>query len=128
MQRTFFKALDREFEVLGMKGKWVAIFLISVGACIVLAIILGSIFGSTVGVVSAILLVVLSFLVCMLVQARLPSRQIGKAVLSGKVSGWVIRRETLCRILLEDKNYAPMKKLRKMASNRLDRKDDEPLI
>ena len=109
MNRPFYKSLDREFEIFGMKGRWVKIFLMAAGVSLVFGIIVGSVMGSGIGVVTVIIAVAVSFFVCLTMQSRTPGRQVGRAMLAGKTSGWVLRRETLGRIILEDRRYDEVK-------------------
>ena len=109
MNRPFYKSLDREFEIFGIKGRWVKLFLIAAGSSVVLGIIVGAMSTSGIGVVTVIVCVALAFFGCLTMQARLPGRQVQKAALSGRMPGWVIRRETLGRIILKDARYGKVK-------------------
>lgn len=111
MDCDFYKSLDREFELFGIKGRWVRIFLIGAGASIATGLVVGFLTSAGIGIVVVIVFAVLDFLGCMLLQGRLPSRQVEKAKLSGRTQCWVLRRETLSRILLPDENYVKVKNL-----------------
>lgn len=111
MECEFYKSLDREFEVFGIKGHWVKNFLLIAGAVITLGIILGFVFTSGVAVAFIVVCLGLDFLFCLSMQTKLPSRQVVRTRLSARSEGWVLRRETLCRILLEDPMYSEVKKI-----------------
>ena len=111
MNRPFYKSLDKEFELFGIKGRWVRLFLYAAAASLVVGVVVGFATTSGIGVVTVIVLVVLSFFACLTIQARIPGRQVPRVLLSGKVSGWVVRRETLSRIVLEDGRYDAVKKI-----------------
>lgn len=111
MTRPFYKSLDREFELFGIKGRWVKIFLIAAGISVVTGVIAGSVTTSGIGIVTVIILIAVSFFLCLTVQSRIPSRQVSKAMIGKKIQGWVIRRESLSRILLEDPRYDEVKAL-----------------
>lgn len=111
MECEFYKSLDREFEVFGIRGHWVKNFLLLSGGIVVVGIFLGFVFTSGVAVAFILVCLGLDFLFCLSMQTKLPSRQVVRARLSSKSEGWVIRRETLCRILLEDPMYSEVKKI-----------------
>lgn len=110
MRVPFYKSLDREFELLGIKGMWVYIVLVGAGASVILGFIFGAALGSGIGIAIAVIGFAVCFFGAVMLQVKTPSRQIGKKLISSKVSGWVIRRETLSRILLEDPTYLELKK------------------
>lgn len=112
MRVAFYKSLDREFEIFGIKGRWIQIVLIGAGASVVLGFIVGTIMGSAIGIATTVVGVAVVFFGSVTFQVKVPSRQIDKTLLSSKVSGWVIRRETLSRILLEDARYQEVKEER----------------
>lgn len=109
MRVSFYKSLDREFELLGIKGRWLHLVLVGVGASVVLGFIVGTAMGSGIGIATAVIGVALVFFGTITFQVKLPSRQIDKAFLASKSKGWVVRRETLSRILLEDRRYGEVK-------------------
>lgn len=102
MRIPFYKSLDREFEIFGIKGRWVYAVLIGAGISVLLGFIVGSVMGSGIGIVTAIVGAAVVFFGAVTFQVKIPSRQIDKALISSKCSGWVIRRETLSRIVLDD--------------------------
>ena len=110
MRVTFYKSLDREFELVGIKGRWIHLVLAGAGAAVVLGFIVGSVAGSGAGIVTAVVGVALVFFGSITFQVKIPSRQIDKTLIASKASGWVIRRETLSRILLDDPRYNEVKK------------------
>lgn len=102
MQRPFYKSLDREFEIFGIKGKWVSILITAAAVSVGIGLVIGFILGTGMAIVSIILLIVLAVIGCMMMQTNIPSRQVKKAKISSRMEGWVIRRETLSRMLLPD--------------------------
>lgn len=100
MTISFAKSLDRPVDVFGIKGRWLGIFIALVGVSVVLAIIVGSVVSSGTGVCVAILLAVASFVFCLMMQGRVPARQVSKYRASVKIYPFVARHESLCRILL----------------------------
>ena len=108
MRVPFYKSLDREFELLGIKGRWLHVVLVGAAASVVLGFIVGSIAGTGAGIVTAVVGVAVVFFGTITLQVKMPSRQIDKTLLSSKAGGWVLRRETLSRILLDDPRYEEM--------------------
>lgn len=105
MVRPFFKSLDRQVDILGLRGKWITLFLVCAGASIILGVTVGFILTAGFGIGTVIFFIVLSFLLCMTMQSGIPSRRIDR-VLFGKDPGRVVtRRETLTRILYKDEKY-----------------------
>lgn len=102
MRVPFYKSLDREFELFGVKGRWVTMVLLGAGISLALGIIVGNISSSIIGIGTVVVGIVVVFFGVITIQVKVPSRQINKVLLKKKASVWVIRRETLCRILLED--------------------------
>ena len=102
MRVTFYKSLDRPVNIFGLKGQWVNIFLYLLGASVILAFVIG--FLTSIGGGFAVFLIggIGSFFVCLVLQQRLPARQIDKAKIQSKMRQSVIRRETLARIVLDD--------------------------
>lgn len=105
MNCPFYKSLDREFEVFGIKGHWVKNFLLLAGAIVFLGVFVGFILSSGVAVAFVVVCLGLDFLFCISMQTKLPSRQYPRSRLSGRTEGWVLRRETLSRIVFEDPRY-----------------------
>lgn len=105
MQRLFYKSLDQPFEIFGLKGRWVRVFLFLLGGCIALAFMVGAVAGSGYGISAAIIGAVCSFIGCFSIQGRIPERRLMKNTLVMKMDGWIRRRETLKSILtpIEDK-------------------------
>ena len=118
MRRPFYKSLDRDVELLNIRGSWIYIAGGGVGVSLVLGVILGAIFGTAVGMMTAIVGAAVSFFGCITFQTKLPSRQLGKAYISGRTKGWVIRRESLSRILLKDKIYEEFVRIRSSREGR----------
>lgn len=101
MTRTFYKSLDRPVNIFGLRGAWVRIYLILLGCSLVLALMLGALLGSAAGFAVFIVSLIGLFFSCLVIQQRLPARQIGKARIQSRMTQAVIRRETLSRILLD---------------------------
>lgn len=115
MDRTFYKSLDREIDVFGLRGAWLKVFLFVFGGGVIVSLILGSVFGTGIGVAAVIICIACDYFACLSLQVKVPGRQLDKQSLAGKTEGWAIRRETLSRILLEDPMYKEVKqRLREM--------------
>lgn len=113
MERIFYKSLDRQFEILGLRGAWVKKFLVFAGCSFGAGIVFGFGLGTGIGLVTAIIGIVGSFFACLTLQAKTPGPRLEKENLSSKCKGAVIRRETLARILLDDEGYIAEKKKEK---------------
>ena len=100
MTLPFYKSLDRPVDIFGVKGKWIIVFLVLAGLFVVLAIILGAAIRSGVGIVTAIVGIIGSFVLCYILQGKVSHRQLQKMKASEKIYPAVIRRESLCHILL----------------------------
>lgn len=111
METVFYKSLDRQIELFGIKGRWIVIFLIIAVISVVLGVILGSIFGTGVGIASIAIMIAVGFFGSLTLQNSVPSRRVGRAMIQSKVPGWTLRREALSRILLEDERYLKAKAL-----------------
>lgn len=107
---NFAKSLDRPLEIIGLKGKWLTIFIAFAGASILVAIIAGVAVSSAVGISAAIILVVMSFVLTLSLQGKTSSRQIARQKASAKIFPYVRWNETLSRIVLPD----PMAERRKV--------------
>lgn len=110
MRRTFYKSLDRDVELINIRGRWIYIAMGGMGVFVVLGVILGAIFGTAAGLLTALVGSAAMFFGCVSLQVKIPSRQLVKTMLAKKTKGWVIRRESLSRILLKDKRYEEYKK------------------
>ena len=102
MKREFYRSLDRPINIFGLKGEWVRYFFYFAGVFLVLAFLVGGIVGVGMGFAIFLAGAIGSFFACLVLQDRLPSRRIAKVRLRSKMRSRVVRRETLCRILLED--------------------------
>lgn len=105
MERQFYKSLDRQFEIFGLRGAWVKVALIAAGASFILGLLVGAAFGTGIGLATVAVCVVGAFFGSMTLQSRTPGRQLDKQKVAAKGEGWVLRRETLSRILLKDPHY-----------------------
>jgi len=99
MTRSFFRSLDRELDLVGLKGRWVTVFLYLLGGSLLLAIFVGAVGGMSFGLAGFMIAAVGSFLFCLTRQGSVSSRQLGKARVEGRMESAVIRRETISRIL-----------------------------
>lgn len=99
---NFAKSLDRPLEIIGLKGKWLTVFIAFVGASVLLAIIAGVVVSSGVGVSTAIVLVAVSFVLTLSLQGKTSSRQIAQRRASAKIFSYVRWNESVSRILLPD--------------------------
>ncbi len=102
MRTVFYKSLDRPVNVFGLKGQWVNVFLYMLGGSLVLAFIVGGFTSVGGGFATFLVGGVAAFFACLVLQQKLPARQIDKAKIQSKMRQAVIRRETLSRIVLED--------------------------
>lgn len=98
----FAKSLDRPLEIVGLKGKWLTVFIALAGASVLIAIVAGVATTSSVGISAAILLIVVSFLLVLSLQGKTSSRQIAQQKASVKIYPYVRWNECLTRILLPD--------------------------
>lgn len=85
-------------------------FLYATGFLLVVGIFAGFIFSSGVGISIAIGGLFVSFFACMMLQTTRPARIIDKWMLSKRMSGKVVRRESASRIVLDDPGYLLYKK------------------
>ena len=99
MKCNNFKSLDRPFEILGLKGRWVTMFLVGVGGSVVLGIVVGSMMGTAFAVASILFGVLAVFLVCKTRQSVVSERKFIKLRGAEKAEAEVIRRNNLNRIL-----------------------------
>ena len=109
MKRTFFRSLDRQMSLFGLRGQWIKIFLISLGAALGVALFAGMLAGMSVGLALFFGTAVISFFTCLIIQGKIPSRRISKVRHSGKMRIYVRRRELLSRILLSDPEFERFK-------------------
>lgn len=106
MQCQFYRSLDRQISIFGLRGKWITVFLYGTGALLLLGIVLGFIISSGVGISVAIGGIFVSFFTCMMLQTTRPAKLIDKWRLSPMMDGKVVRRESVSRIILEDTGYS----------------------
>lgn len=113
MRTNFYKSLDKPLDIIGLKGSWISIFLYCVGGALVAGLLIGIIVNAfVVGFIFVVVGIVLSYFVCITLQLKASERQVVKAKVESKVSGWVLRRESLSRILLEDPGYKEVQRLK----------------
>ena len=105
----YVQTIDDACEIFGIKGRWVTAVVMGSGLSVLLGVIVGSIAGSFIGIATVVVGVALVFFGSVTLQVKLPSRQIGKKLIEKKVPGWIIRRETLSRVVLEDPLYKEVK-------------------
>ena len=113
MERPFYRSLDREFQILGLKGQWVKNFLIIAGAGVLFAVMAGLSTSTGIGIVIAILSLAGGFLICLVLQGKVPSRRVNKYKLRAKSFLLVIRRESISRILTSDPRFIVLSELNK---------------
>lgn len=101
MRTTFYRSLDRTINIFGLRGTWVRIYLTVLGISLVAAVFIGVIAGTSAGFAFFIIMLIALFFACLLIQQKLPNRQLHKARVQRKMRQAVIRRETLSRILLD---------------------------
>lgn len=99
---NFAKSLDRPLEILGIKGKWLTVFLIFAGGGIVAGVISGIAVSSGVGISVAIVLVIVGFVLTLSLQGKTSYRQIARQRVSSKMKRFVRWNETVSRVMLPD--------------------------
>ena len=112
MVRSFYRSLDREIQILGLKGRWVRIFLVAFALSVLFAFITGGLTSMGVGLVIFFIGIIASFLVCLVMQGRIPSRQFDKIKLNSRCALRVIRSESISRILTEDPRYEKAQRMK----------------
>lgn len=102
MKTVFYRSLDRPVDIFGLRGSWISVFLYTLGALLVLAFLVGAF--TTVGIGFSVIIIggIAAFFVYLVLQSKVPSRQIDKVKVSSKLRRAVIRRETISRIILDD--------------------------
>jgi hypothetical protein len=106
MYVNFYKSLDRQVDIFGIKGKWVVILIVLLVCSLVIGLVLGFSIRAGIGIVAFFLCGVASFLFCLLIQEKVSSRQVAKVTASNSIYHYVTRYETLSRILLPDPHVA----------------------
>jgi predicted MFS family arabinose efflux permease len=101
MKTAFYRSLDRTINIFGLRGGWVRIYLIALGCSTVLALFIGIFAGTSMGFAFFIIMLIGLFFLCLVLQTKLPDRQLPKARVQPRMRQAVIRRETLSRILLD---------------------------
>lgn len=99
---NFAKSLDRPLEILGIKGKWLTVFLIFAGGGIVIGVISGIAISSGVGISVAIVLAIVGFVLTLSLQGKTSYRQIARQRVSSKMQRFVRWNETVSRVMLPD--------------------------
>lgn len=117
MERPFYRSLDREIQVLGLKGKWLRIFLILFALGAVLAFLFGASSSTGIGIIVFLIVGVASFLGCLVLQGKMPSRRVDKFKIASKCSLRVVRRESLGRILTRSSVYEEAQRLLSQKNN-----------
>ena len=102
MKTSFYRSLDRPINIFGLRGRWVTLFLYSLGGCLVLAFIIGIMMGVGMGFSVFIVGGVAAFFGCLVLQAKTPARRLEKVKVSSRLRRAVYRRETLTRIIPQD--------------------------
>ncbi len=97
MRRKYYKSLDRPVNVFGLRGEWLKYFGIGCGADLVVAFLIGALMGTGVGMGLFIGLAAVVFFACLVLQAKYPSRRLGKVRLRQKMELRVVRRTALSK-------------------------------
>lgn len=124
MTVLFPKSLDRPVDIFGVRGRWIVILLVLIGAGIVAGIFIGVFYGTGVGICSALVGAVAAVFFCVFAQNVVSHRQVGKVMPSMLIPDVVTRRETLSRILLPDTGQRSW--FAAVAERELGRKEGEP--
>lgn len=98
----FRRSLDRLTDIFGLKGNWIVIFLVCIGASLFVALVVGFYAGSAYAIGTAMLLAVASFIACLSVQGKYPARRVDKIRAVRKIYRFVERRKSLCMLLRRD--------------------------
>lgn len=99
MKRYFAKSLDRPVEMVGLKGGWIIVFIVLALISLLVGITIGVLTTAGYGISAVFILVFTAFIGCTMVQNTIPSRDLKKLKVSGKGTTYVVRRQTLNRIL-----------------------------
>lgn len=119
MQMNFYKSLDRQVDILGLKGKWITLFLAAAGGSLVVGILAGTVAGSSgVAIAAVIFLVAISFFVCLMMQAKIPSKRVDRTLFGRSPECVVTRRESLSRIIYPDMEYEKFIESKKLEKGR----------
>jgi len=102
MRVKYYKSLDRELMLFGIRGRWLLVCGIGIGTVLFLSFIIGMIYGSGVGMGFFICGFALDFLACMVLQAKIPSRRLQKLPYIKMLPCKIVRRESLYRILRQN--------------------------
>lgn len=99
MKTNYYRSLDRDLALFGVKGRWIGIFGIIMLTVILLAIIMGIAFDAGIGTAVFIAGFAGAFVVCLFGQMRYPSRRLPKIPASRMMKLRVRRAKTLAFIL-----------------------------
>lgn len=102
MKVPFYRSLDREINIFGLRGGWVRNFLFIAGGSLVLALLVGAVTSTGMGFVIFLVGLIGGFFLCLVLQQRAPSRQLDKLKVESRMKGYIIRRETLTHIVPRD--------------------------
>ena len=100
MKRVFYKSLDRDVDIFGLRGRWITVFLAMAIVSVVAGALLGTVFGGVVSTVACIGLVVGCYFVCVSIEAAVPPREMPKLRAGSKMPSGVSPKETLARIFI----------------------------
>ena len=104
MRVKYYKSLDRELMLFGIRGRWLWVFGIVIAVVLLLCVVFGMIYDAGVAMGLFIAGFALDFLFCIIVQARIPSRRLQKLLYVRMLPCKVVRRESLYRILRQDRS------------------------
>lgn len=99
MRVKYYKSLDRELMLFGIRGRWLWVFGIGIAAVLLLCVIFGMIYDTGVAMGLFIAGFAVDFLACVIIQARIPSRRLQKLLYVKMLPCRIVRHESLYRIL-----------------------------
>jgi len=120
VKREFYKSLDREVDIFGLKGRWITVFLAMAVASVIAGALLGTVFGGVVSTIACIGLVVGCYFVCVTIEAVVPPREMPKLRAASRMPSGVSPKETLSRIYIRPPYRRPDWLVRAIASGYAD--------
>ena len=92
MKCRVYRNLDRPFNLLGVKGRYIPVALGGLLAVVVLAVILGTVFGTFVGLASAVVLIVGGYLALTEVQSRYGEKGLSRFLAGRRLPRFILVR------------------------------------
>lgn len=89
MTRKVYRVLDRQYTLLGLKGRYIFVFLASLGAGSLISFLLGSVTGMLIGSTVLIVFMVLAYLAIMIAESVFSERDIGRFLWSRAMKDFI---------------------------------------